>query len=230
MKKAQAMLLALAVAASAARAQNSAVVDEATFMIARSGKPIGRESFRIIRAPGPGGQVYRAVATSSVDSLRYSSTLATDSTGAPVSYELRVTQRGDPVAFVIGRGRPDRFSVLVQNKGGESAAEYLLRRGTILLDEDLFNQFYFVALASAAAPDAGLSVISPRGGPAVGYKFEFKSIDAVQIGGQSLTGRHYILYTDAGTRAEVWLDAAGRLLKASVPDRSLVALRDDPPR
>jgi hypothetical protein len=211
-------------------AQTSALVDEATFMVSRKGAPIGRESFRIIRAAGSGGQVYRAVATSALGELRMASTLGTDSLGAPVSYELRLTQRGEQIQFLQGRGRPDRFSVLVQTKGGEAGREYLVRRGTVLLDDELFHHFYFAALAGLTVSDSVIRVISPRAASDGQVRLEFRAIEPVLVGGQSLTGRKFALQDGNETRAEIWIDAAGRLLKVSVPGKALVALRDDPPR
>jgi len=52
----------------------------------------------------------------------------------------------------------------------------------------------------------------------------------VQVGNQTLTGRRFALSDNGAVRAELWIDAAGRLLKVSVPEKTLVALRDDPPR
>src|SRR6185436_13586505 len=83
----------IAVAATAMGAQNSATIDQATFMVARKGAPVGRESFSVVRTAGSGGQVFRAQATSAVGETRFSSVLATDSLGAPVTYELRVSTR-----------------------------------------------------------------------------------------------------------------------------------------
>ena len=210
-------------------AQTTTVVDEATLMVSSKGAPVGRESFRITRATGAGGQGFRAVSTSALGDVRMSSTLVTDSSGAPVSYDLRATQRGQ-VQSVQGRGRPDRFSVLVQTRGGESAREYLMRRGTVLLDDEIFNQFYFVVLAALAAPDSSVSLISPREGSQGQARLDFRGIEAVLVGGQSLTARHFALQDGASTRAELWIDAAGRILKASVADKALLAVRDDPPR
>lgn len=210
--------------------QSSAVVDEATFMVTRKGAPVGRESFRIIRSTGPGGQVFRALATSALGETRLSSTLATDSSGGPVSYELRVSQRGEQLQFLQGRGRPDRFSVVVQTKSGEAAREYAIRHGTVLMDDELFHQFYFVVVAGLASPDSTLSVVSPREATQRQVRLAFRGIEVVVVGGRNLTGRHFAILDDAHTLADVWIDAVGRVIKAAVPDKALVALRDDPPR
>jgi hypothetical protein len=209
-------------------AQTSVVVDEATFSI--KGAAVGRESFRIIRAPGSGGQVFRAQATSSLGELRLQSTLSTDSGGSPVSYEMRVTQRGEQLEFLQGRGRPDRFSVLVQTKSGEAGGEYRIRHGTVLLDDQLFHQFYFVALAALESPDSVVTIISARQGSQSKDRLEFRGLEPVPVGGRNLAGRRFALLEGTNTRAELWIDAAGRLLKITVPDKALTALRDDPPR
>jgi len=213
--------------AATALAQTSAVVDEATFMISRMGAPIGRESFRIIRAPGPGGQVFLARATSALGEDRVATTLATDSAGIPVSYEATLSQRGEVLLRLQGRGRPDRFSVLVQSKGGEAAREYVVGPGTMLLDDDQFHQFYFVA---RAARDSQVTIIEPRTARRSAVRIEDMGLESLPIGGQAITGRRVALVDSAGGRRELWLDPLGRLLKVSVPEKGLIALRDDPPR
>ena len=148
----------------------------------------------------------------------------------PEAIAPRATQRGEQVEFLQGRGRPDRFSVLVQTKGGEAGGEYRIRPGTVLLDDELFHQFYFVALTALASPDSTLTVIAPRAGAQRKSRLVFGGVESVVVGGQSLSARRFALMDGADVRAELWIDAAGRLLKASVPEKALVAIRDDPPR
>ena len=220
--------LAIALAGAAPTlAQTSAVVDEATFMISRKGAPIGRESFRIIRAPGPGGQVFLARATSALGEDRVATTLATDSAGIPVSYDATLSQRGELLLRLQGRGRPDRFSMLVQSKGGEAAREYLVRPGIMLLDDDQFHQFYFIL---RAARDSQVTIIAPRTARRETMRLVDMGLESLPIGGQGITARRLALVDSAGGRRELWLDPLGRLLKVSVPEKGLIALRDDPPR
>ncbi len=195
-----------------------------------SGSKVGRESFRIIRAPSAGGQVYRAVATSALGDSKVTTILTADSTGGPVSYELRHSRGTEQQQFLQGQKRPDRFSVLVQTKRGEAAREYLLRDRTVLLDDELFHQFYFVILSGLASPDSSVTVISPRDASQTRFRVEFKAAEVVVVGRAPITGRKFAVFEGDTTRAEVWVDAAGRLLKASIPGKSLVAIRDDPPR
>lgn len=212
--------------APAALAQGSAVVDEGTFTISRAGVPVGRESFRVIRAPAPGGQVYQATGTSVIGETKATSRLGTDSAGRPVAYESDVTEGGQLVQRLRGRGRPSRFSVLAQTRTGESAREYVLPNGTLVLDEDVFHQFFFVGLA---AESGELVVISPRTAQQNVMRLRAGAEETVEIAGRALTARRYLLEDARGPR-HVWIDSEGRLLKVEIPDRGYVALRDDPPK
>jgi hypothetical protein len=207
--------------------QSSAVVDEGTFMVTRKGAPIGRESFRIKREPAPGGQVYRAQGESSLGGDRISSSLGTDSAGVPVSYESSLRQNGQLVQRIQGRGRPGRFSVLAQTKSGESAREYVLHDGALLIDEDVFHHSYFVPFA---AQHADLTIIAPRSAQQARVRLEEQGPEDVEIAGRSIPGRRFAVIGANGVRREVWIDEKGRLLKVSIPEKGLVALRDDPPR
>src|SRR5688572_22368453 len=130
--------------------QASALVDDGTFTISRKGAPVGREAFRITRVPGPGGQVFRGSGTTVLEDRRYTTVLGTDSVGIPLSYEARLAYDGKNVR-IEGRGRPGRFSVLSVTSGGESAREYVLQNGALLLEEEVFLQYFFVPLASASS-------------------------------------------------------------------------------
>lgn len=221
-----ALLVASVCAVSASHAQGSAVVDEGTFTVSRAGVPVGRESFRVIRAPAPGGQVYRATGTSVIGATKATSLLGTDSVGRPVTYESDVTEQGQLVQRLRARGRPGRFSVLAQTRTGESAREYVLPNGTLVLDEDVFHQFFFVGLAAQAGE---IVVISPRTAQQHAMRLQTGGEETVDIAGRALAARRYSLVSGQGPR-NVWVDAEGRVLKVEIPDRGYVALRDDPPK
>ena len=207
-------------------AQASAVVDEGTFTVTEKGAPLGRESFRIARTPGPGGQVYLVKGESALGENRIATTLGADSLGLPVSYDARHTVRGQLVQRLKGRGRPGRFSVLKETKSGESAREYLLNSGALLMDEDVFHHFYFVPFSAKLAH---LVVIAPRTAEQGRFRVEDRGPESVEIAGQSISSRRYSLIGAQGGR-DVWIDEKGRLLKVAIPEKGLVALRDDPPR
>jgi hypothetical protein len=217
---------ALAVLPTLVAAQSSAVVDEGSFTVSRGGAPVGRESFRIIRAPGPGGQAFQATGTSVVGEVKVTSRLATDSAGAPVAYDSEVTERGVRTQWLRGRGRPGRFSVLAQTRTGESAREYLLDNGALLIDEDVFNHFFFVGLA-AQHPE--VIVISPRSTQQNKNAVQGRGEEVLDIGGRRVAARRFTLVGANGSR-DVWVDDRGRLLKVAFSGDGLIALRDDPPR
>lgn len=194
-------------------------------MVTQGGTPLGRESFRIVRAPAPGGQVYRAQGQSALGDYRATTSLGTDSSGVPVLYEATLTKKGELVQRLQGRGRPGRFSVLKQTRTGESVREYVLN-GALLMDEDVFHHFFFVPIASQSE----LIVITPRSAQQGPFRVEQRGIENVEIAGRSIPGRRYALIGASDVSRDVWVDEKGRLLKVAIPEKGLVALRDDPPR
>ena len=206
-------------------AQASVLIDDGTFTISRKGSPIGREAFRIARVAAAGGQVYRGSGTTVVEDRRYTTVLGTDSTGLPVAYEARLTYGGKNLR-IEGRGRPGRFSVLSSTTGGESAREYVLDNGALLMEEEVFLHFFFVPLAAASSR---VAVIVPRAAQQGSYAIEAKGSETVDIAGVKVPARRFSISSDGSSR-DVWVDALGRLLKVSIPEKELVALRDDPPR
>jgi hypothetical protein len=220
-------LAALVLLPSVALAQTSAVLDEGTFSVSSRGTPLGRESFRIARSPGPGGQVFLVKGQSALGEDRISTTLGTDSLGVPITYESEHTQRGELVQRLQGRGRPGRFAVLKQTRSGESAREYVLNNGALLMDEDVLHHFYFVPLGLTRSP---LTVIAPRSADQGRFRVEERGAEDVEIAGRNLRGRRFALIGSTGASRDVWIDAQGRLLKVTIPEKNLVAVRDDPPR
>ena len=221
--RAAAVAIALGPAALAAQAS---VIDEGSFTITQQGTPYGRESFRIVRTPAPGGQVIRATGQGALGDNRVTSILGTDSTGMPVSYSSDLSLNGRIVQRLQGRGRPGRFSVLSSTTAGEAAREYVLDDGALLIDGDVMHHYYFVPIAAHTT----LSVIAPRTGQQLTFQVSEAGRERLEIAGREIDSRHYRLVGSTGTRREVWVDEQGRLLKVAVPDRGLFAVRDDPPR
>lgn len=226
LRQSLAPLFLLIASALPAGAQASALVDEGTFQVSRNGSPIGREAFSIVRSPARGGQVYLAKGTSALGSRTLTTELGTDSAGVPVSYESILRERGAIQEQTRGRGRPGRFSVLVQTRGGESAREFVLTNGAVLLDDQVFHHHWFLTLG---ASDRFVVVTPGRAQPSK-LRLVDRGADAVEVAGRAISGRRYALVSDSGDERVIWVDARGRLLKVSIPGSDLVALRDDPPR
>ena len=205
--------------------QGNTLIDDGTFTISRKGAPVGREAFRIARVPASGGQVYRATGTTVLEDRRYTTALGTDSIGSPVSYEGRLTSGGKTLR-IEGRGRPGRFSILSQTAGGESAREYVLENGALLMEDEVFLHFFFVPLAASSSR---VSVIIPGTAQQRSFAVASGGSETVDIAGVKVPARRFSIEADGDTR-DVWVDAFGRLLKVSIPEKNLVALRDDPPR
>jgi hypothetical protein len=142
----------------------------------------------------------------------------------PVTYEARLAFEGRNLR-IEGRGRPGRFSVLSSTTGGESAREYILEDGALLMEDEVFLHFYFVPLAASSR----VSVITPRSAEQSTFSIATNGSETVDIAGVKLAARRFSISSD-GVKRDVWVDALGRLLKVSIPDKDLVALRDDPPR
>ncbi|HKW47447.1 MAG TPA: hypothetical protein VJN70_08375 [Gemmatimonadaceae bacterium] len=202
-------------------------LDEGTFLISRNGAPIGRESFRITYSQVSGiNESYRATAQVAMGDRRIVPTLTCDSTGAPLSYDVSV-QGGPDGVRLQARGRPGRFSSMLRTRDGESTREYVVPRGVVVLDDDVLHQLYFVTLRRRSG---SLSILAPRAGLQATASLEERGGGPVDIAGNSIAATHFVLSAAGFARREFWIDSAGRILKVSIPERGIVAQRDEPPR
>ena len=203
-------------------------VDEGTFLISRAGAPAGRESFRIVRSPSASGEVFRATAQISIGERRVVPALSTDSTGTPESYVVAVQDGAGPAIRLQARARPGRLSALLQTPHGESAREYIIPPTTVLLDDDIAHQLFFVTL-SGRQPGS-LTVVDPLSGRQTRATLERRGSESLSIGGQEVQATHYALASAELPRRDFWVDAVGRVLKVSCTAHQLTAVRDELPR
>lgn len=218
--------VALALAAPCLAAQ-VATVDEGSFTIVRQGQRVGREEFTIRRTPGADGQmVLVSTATVAYDDRRVVPALRTDSAGAPIAYALEVkagTEVQEQLQGKLGRGR---FSAVTRTPKGESAREYLVTDGALVLDDEVYHQYFFVARAATGR----VPVVIPRRNAQVMIRVEDEGEGQVTVGGRPLPARHLVLHEPGGARRELWVDAQGRVLRVELPAQGIVVTRDDPPR
>ena len=220
-------VLALSAGAALPAVAQVTTLDEGTFTISRNGTPVGRESFSIKSSPGGmGGPVVQARATVSYDDRRLTPVLKADSIGSPTEYQLEV-RAGANAEVLKGVIRRGRFSATMQTPRGENLKEYVVSEGALVLDEDVFHQYYFLArgIRTGAVP-----VVVPHRNVQVVMRIEDRGPATVSIGGQSIAGRALVLVEPAGASREIWVDSQGRVLKVAIPSRGLLALRDEPPR
>ena len=202
-------------------------LDEGTFLISRNGAPVGRESFRITRSQIPGNsEAYRATAQVAMGDRRIVPTLTCDSAGAPLTYDVSV-QGGSDGVRLQARGRPGRFSSMLRTRDGESTREYVVPRGVVVLEDDVVHQLYFVTLGRRSG---SVTILAPRAGLQAVASLEERGGGQVDIGGNSIAATHFVLSAAGFARREFWIDSAGRILKVTIPERGIVAQRDEPPR
>jgi hypothetical protein len=204
------------------------VVDEGSFTISRSGTKIGRESFTIRRTPGPGGDVYVANATVEFDTERLSPALRADDSFAPLAYQLEVREGGEVrerLRAIVGRGR---ISAQVKTAKGESTKEYIVADGALVLDDNVFHQYYFLARRASGA--STVPVVIPQRNTQVVMRVSTQGNDAVSIGGRAISARLLVLTEPGGATRHIWVDDQGRVLKVALDARGITATRDEPPR
>jgi hypothetical protein len=218
----------LAFAAAPALVAQVTVIDEGSFTISRNGEPVGREEFRIARTPGADGDMLVAQATVSYGGAqRLSPALQVDAAGAPLKYVVEVKmgpETQEKLSGTVGRGR---FSARIQTPRGESAREFIVSDGALVLDDDIFHQYYFLAHGARSGP---VPVVVPRRNVQLAMNVTDRGSEAVTVGGRRLDARALVLSERGGSERTIWVDAQGRVLKVAIPARGLVAVRDDPPR
>jgi len=231
-------LLALAALAAAAGpavalrpaplAAQVATVDEGSFTITRRGERVGREEFTIRRTPGAQGQpVFVSSATVAMGEQRLAPALRSDSLGAPLAYALEVRAGAamqEQLKGAVGRGR---FSTVTRTPRGESAREFMIADGALVIDDGIFHQYYFVARSAAARE---LPVVIPRRNAQLLLQVADGGAETLTIGGRPIEARRWTLREPGGAVRQLWADARGRVLKVELPGEGVVALRDDPPR
>ncbi|HEU6451561.1 MAG TPA: hypothetical protein VFT57_09095 [Gemmatimonadaceae bacterium] len=222
------LLSATLLAVPAAAPSQVTVVDEGSFTISRSGTKIGRESFTIRRTPGPGGDVYVANATVEFDTERLSPALRADDSFAPLAYQLEVREGGEVrerLRAIVGRGR---ISAQVKTAKGESTKEYIVADGALVLDDNVFHQYYFLARRASGA--STVPVVIPQRNTQVVMRVSTQGNDAVSIGGRAISARLLVLTEPGGATRHIWVDDQGRVLKVALDARGITATRDEPPR
>lgn len=225
------LLLAAAtfVAPLAASAQ-VATVDEGSFTITRQGTRVGREEFRIVRQPIASGTEYVASGLAVYGEQRIRSALQTAATGAPVGYQVSVTSGPDTLSRLTGQIVHGRFSAQVRTPRGEAASEFATSDGTVIVDDEIYHQYYFLSLGNhLSGAVSEIALLAPRRNGQGSMRVTKAGAESVDVGGQKIAATHLAVAAGGAPATDVWVDASGRVLKVSIPARGLVALRDDPP-
>jgi hypothetical protein len=217
-------LLATALPTSDAAAQTTPH-DEGTFVVTRDGAVVGKEAFRILRSSGT-SQLYTSTAQCAWGDRRISPALSADRSGVPLLYQVEVKNGGDVEERLRASGRPGRLHAVLQTRTGESAKEYVVATGALILDDDVFHQHFFVPLARRSGQ---VTVVVPRRNSQVVARVEDRGTEKIRIDGKEVSALHLVISLPDGAR-DLWFDDSGRLLKVAVPARGLIALREELPR
>ena len=226
-------MLLLRVAAAAvliapAAAAQVAIADAGSFTITRQGVAVGHEEFRIGRASATGrAQGYIATGTVALGDRRLVPELRTNARGAVLAYRVEAT--GGPAARerLDGTAARGLFAVVVSSTRGETAREYVVDDGAVLLDDGVFHHYYF--LARDDTPRL-VPVLIPHRDVQVMMRLERAGPEPLIVGGQPVQASHLVLTEPDGARRDIWVDAEGRVLRVAIPSLGLVAERDGLPR
>lgn len=220
-------LLFATATATALPAQSAQIIDQGSFTISVGNQRAGREDFRIEGTPGASGALeFVARATVVFGDRRLTPALHSDSLGAPSDYQIEsrgTTTGSERWSGKITRGR---VSARINNARGESAKEYIVTDGALILDDDVFHQYYFLA---RRADNTRIAIVVPRRNAQLVLSVSNAGNERVTIGTKDLDARHIVLTEPGGATRDLWIDAKGRVLKVAIPARNLVAQRDDPP-
>lgn len=203
-------------------------LDSGSFTVTRNGNPAGREEFSIRSTPGIGGNLLKAQATISSDGRRLTPALSTDQAGAPVSYQLEVRAAGEVSERLSGQMNRGRISMHAQSAAGSSAREYVVTDGALILDDDVYHQYFFLSLRGIGS--GNVPVVVPRRSTQMMMRVASRGAERVTVGGREVTATRLDLTEPGGAERQIWVDAQHRVLRVAVPAQGIVATRDEVPR
>jgi hypothetical protein len=201
-------------------------VDQGSFTITMNNQRIGREDFSIIEDASTGTPSYAARATVEYRDrgLRLQPSMTANAAGASTRYELTV--RGGPIQRWTGQIDRNRVSALVFTERGQAAKEFVVSVGAMVLDDDVFHQYYFLA---KRAGEGTVPVIVPQRNLHTNVTVARQGSERIDLGMNQVEAQKLAVSDASGGTREVWVDAQGRVLKVAIPSRGIVATRDEAP-
>jgi hypothetical protein len=202
--------------------QGQAFLDQGTFVIAREGDEIGREEFAIRPVAGS-ADGFLAVATVRYQGRELKAALELGAGRAPASYQLDVTTGGRVTERLTGQFGPGRFAVRIATPAREVAREFPVPPSAVVLDDDIFDQYYFIPHGAGAPPS--VAVVRPRETRLVTARVSDLGSDTVVVAGRRAPADHLAVTLPPDDRREVWFSPAGTLLKVALPTSGITATR-----
>jgi hypothetical protein len=213
--------------AATARAQVISL-DEGSFTIMRGSDRVGREDFSIRSSPTAGGPGLVAHGVVAIGPRRLEPSLNADTSGGVLKYQIESRENGRVVLTYSGEVVRDHYRAHSSRPDGESSREFRLPPGTVAADDDVLHQLWFIA---RRGPGAAVPVLAPLRNVVETVRVELIGSERLTIDSRDLDAHHLRLRTEGtGATKDVWVDAAGRLLKVVIPATRIVAVRDEIPR
>ncbi len=198
------------------------IIDAGQFIISRNGQRVGTESFTVARVITGNTTQLRATATHREGDKETIDTLVTDSLGSPTYYSYLRTQAGQQVVRLGASRSGNRLTVTSRTVAGDaSTRELLVSDGMVLLNQEVFSQFYFLFLpqSSGQAPTlvapftwARTSGVVRGGGPG-------------DVADSKVPTTHFTF-----GETEIWVSRDHQIVKIEIPSQHLVVVREQPPR
>lgn len=225
-------LIAGALRPSIALAQTTRL-DVGSFTVLANGQRVGREQFSVQQLTTNEGPTIELRSESAVGDRRTAMRLEVDSAGTPFRFSIDERHGAEQTLRLGGQRVRGRFATLSRSVTGESAREYLLRPGAVVVEEDGLVQHTVLVRGRRLAVGAGVTLPSltpvSNAQGAVRVVLEADN-DVVIIAGARRTAQRYRIVTATGEVRLIWAEREGQLLRISIPSRGLEAIRDDVPR
>ena len=193
-------------------------IDEGSFTVTRAGRT-GREDFRIVRVAAPVALV--GTGTSVNGTSRVVAVLRTDTAGTPLDFQRDGREANELRERITILATRDRLTARSQSPRGESAREYFLRPGMVVIDDEFAHEYYFLTLQGRDA----VTAVLPRRNEMAQLHVTQKGDEAIEIAGTRVSAHHYVV-SDSISERQLWTDAAGRVLRVEAPALAFTAVRD----
>ena len=222
-------LLLLALVQAIPRPGASIRVDEGVLVVRMDTLEVGRESFVLSRGRlSRGGEGWALATTIRYDRARPVIVLSpilevgSDTMPATLQYDIANPRQPARILGELGRGR---FTIRLVARDTERAREFPTGRRTAILDDSVFALYLFVAWQAVTDPSP-VTAIFPRSlrRETVHVRDQGLASTTLHRGGDAARLRH-ITVTGGSESVDLWLDAAGRLMKVEIPARRLSAER-----
>jgi hypothetical protein len=225
------MLAAPSLAAGRLRAQPSPDrLDVGSFTIRQEGVRVGREQFSLRRVGSAEGVEFELRSEAAIGDRRIATRLETDSAGTPMRYTAEVRDGATLVLRLGGQRTRGRFATLARTDRGEAAREYLLPAGAVVLEVESFHLAALLLRGREGRTDFVVRALAPMENRERDVRVTLDAAeDTVVVAGVRLPAARWVI-DDSGDRRVLWTDAAGRVLRVTVPARGLDAVRDEVPR